>query len=466
MRVLALRGFLIAFAILGTGGEAGFALSATQLSQLSGSDTNFTDTFGHSVSLYETAALIGAWGDYANENDTSTQQAGSAYIFEQNSAGSWVETAHLMATDPQGFDSFGTAAAIWGTTAVVSAIGETDTAPQSGAVYVFEKDAGGNWPLTARITDGATSDFRQFGRRLALHQNTLLVGTSTSLPVGVYQKNTSGQWTRTGEIAVPAGNGFGAGFGSLAIEGNRALLGSSTADHSGQTDPGAAFIFEQTAPGTWTQKAKLTANDSQSFDRFGVSVSLWGNTALVGVPFDEFGGQDFGSAYLFRNDGAGNWIQLDKLTPDDPSSDKRFGVSVSLFGNFALIGAISDDQSGNNSGAAYLFQEDLGIGWHQVAKFKAGDANADALFGNAVSLFDGLSLIGAENSSSFQFRAGAAYLFSVPEPSTVMLICCACGLLIPRHTRCRELMSIGRHKSVIRYLLPVNTTRSSFANGS
>jgi hypothetical protein len=123
------------------------------------------------------------------------------------------------------------------------------------------------------------------------------------------------------------------------------------------------------------------------------------------------------------------WYQFAKLTPHDPSSVQRFGTSVSLSGNFALIGAINDGESASNSGAAYLFQEDIATGWHEVAKLKASDANENALFGNAVSLYDGLALIGANQESSTASRAGAAYIFAIPEPNSALLLCVACGTL-------------------------------------
>jgi hypothetical protein len=245
---------------------------------LTGSDTSRSDGFGRSVALYETTALVGATGDWAIEDDSSTQQAGSAYIFEQNPLGGWVETAHLTATNPQPFHVFGWSASIWGSTAVVSAIGEDDTATDSGAVYIFEKDAGGNWPQSARLTDGSTEDFRRFGNSLVIYESTLLIGNSRDRPIAVYQKDTLGQWIKTADIADPPGNGVGShGFGaSLSLQAGRALIGAPDADTGQNLDRGVAFIYEEIAPGNWSQEARLTASDAASFDDFGRSVSRSG----------------------------------------------------------------------------------------------------------------------------------------------------------------------------------------------
>jgi hypothetical protein len=51
--------------------------------------------------------------------------------------------------------------------------------------------------------------------------------------------------------------------------------------------------------GSWTQQAKLTASDAAAFDRFGLSVSVSGDTAVVGAHGDDDGGIDSGSAYVF-----------------------------------------------------------------------------------------------------------------------------------------------------------------------
>jgi len=50
---------------------------------------------------------------------------------------------------------------------------------------------------------------------------------------------------------------------------------------------------------TLYEVAKLLASDGAAVDQFGVSVSVSGDTAAVGVPFDDDNGNDSGSAYVF-----------------------------------------------------------------------------------------------------------------------------------------------------------------------
>ena len=98
---------------------------------------------------------------------------------------------------------------------------------------------------------------------------------------------------------------------------------------------------------------KLTASDAAAGDQFGLSVSLSGDRALVGVFLDDDNGSNSGSAYVFDLSG-GTWTQTQKLTASDAAADDDFGFSVSLSGDRALIGAFGDDDNGSNSGSTYV----------------------------------------------------------------------------------------------------------------
>jgi hypothetical protein len=64
-------------------------------------------------------------------------------------------------------------------------------------------------------------------------------------------------------------------------------------------EQGSAYVFTRTN-GVWTEQQKLTAGDGAAVDRFGRSVALSGDTALVGASFDDVGvNLEQGSAYVF-----------------------------------------------------------------------------------------------------------------------------------------------------------------------
>lgn len=91
-----------------------------------------------------------------------------------------------------------------------------------------------------------------------------------------------------------------------------------------------------------TQTAKLLASDGQEFDHFGGSVSLSDDIALIGADDDDDNGNCSGSVYIFTRTLFGTWTQTAKLVPNDNEKGDGFGSSVSLDGDIALTGAPFD----------------------------------------------------------------------------------------------------------------------------
>ena len=118
---------------------------------------------------------------------------------------------------------------------------------------------------------------------------------------------------------------------------------------------------------------KLTASDGAKDDRFGWSVSAYGNTAVIGAYGDD-------SAYVFTRSVDGTWTQRTKLTADDGAQGDQFGYSVSLYGDTAVIGAPNDDDKGTNSGSAYVFTRSVDGTWTQQTKLTADDGAAADFF--------------------------------------------------------------------------------------
>ena len=109
----------------------------------------------------------------------------------------------------------------------------------------------------------------------------------------------------------------------------------------------------------WTQQAKLLPKDGAASDRFGFSGAISGDMAVIGAYGDDDNGDDSGSAYLFDISDPKNPVEIAKLLPDDGAAGDRFGWSVSISGppgeEVAVIGAHGNDDNGDDSGSAYLF---------------------------------------------------------------------------------------------------------------
>jgi roadblock/LC7 domain-containing protein len=175
------------------------------------------------------------------------------------------------------------------------------------------------------------------------------------------------------------------------------------------------------ADGTFIQQAKLHASDAAAYDFFGVSVSLHGDTALIGAHWvSDNAFTHSGAVYVFTRSGVdGTFTQQAKLYASDAAAEDFFGISVSLYGDTALIGARKDEDNGlTRSGSVYVFTRSGADGtFTQQAKLHATDAAAGDHFGISVSLHGDTALIGSfwddDNSLS---DSGSVYVFKAPPP--------------------------------------------------
>ncbi|MBT3947423.1 MAG: hypothetical protein HOF39_04615, partial [Candidatus Marinimicrobia bacterium] len=87
--------------------------------------------------------------------------------------------------------------------------------------------------------------------------------------------------------------------------------------------------------GQWHQQAKINASDKASGDNFGNSVSINGDYAIVGAKND--GGYSEGAAYIFIRSGT-SWSEQAKLIASDKERNDDFGTSVAISGDYAIIG--------------------------------------------------------------------------------------------------------------------------------
>ena len=147
------------------------------------------------------------------------------------------------------------------------------------------------------------------------------------------------------------------------------------------------------APATAQTEFKLTASDAAAHDRFGQSVSIDGDYAIVGANGNDDAGTGSGSAYIFVRSGT-NWTQQAKLTASDAAEGDHFGTSVSISGDYAIVGAHANDDGGSYSGSAYIFVRS-GTNWTEQAKLTASDANGADEFGISVSIDGDYAIVGA-----------------------------------------------------------------------
>jgi len=383
--------------------------------KLTATDGAANDYLGYSVALDGDTALVGAPYD-----DVTGMEQGSVYVFVRNGA-TWTQQARLTAQDGASFDYFGWSVALKGNLALVGAIyGPGPANPDQGAVYVFER-GGTTWFQQARLNANENTVGAQFGAAVALNGQTALIGapTYTSTPSyaitgAAYVFTRSGvAWTQQARLNANDGED-GDHFGvAVALDGDTALIGApnNAVTAGGQ---GAAYVFARNGA-SWTQRQRLTASNGAVDDHFGNAVALSGEKALIGAYL--YGSDDRGALYTFRR-GATNWTQTDQTLAPNPTAGARFGVSVALDGNTAVIGAsLGLFQTGVDQRSAYVFV--YGGEWFLVRRLGPELGSANDRFGYAVALDGDTVLAGAYRGDAAANDQGAAYAFTLRDSRSV-----------------------------------------------
>jgi hypothetical protein len=327
---------------------------------------------------------------------------------------------------------FGRALAVSGTTLVVGApsavscvLTTSSCGGGVGAAYVYER-VGGAWQFRQKLrasdyTYSSTTN-RNFGASVAIDGDTLLVGAGGAFDQLVAPNNaigavyvfarTAGTWTETQKLLpptpVPGTDAFGT---AVALIGDTAVIGNPGRTVSGAASAGAVHVFTRSG-GTFSQAALLTASDGAAGNRLGESVAYAGSTILAGAPLgDAPSPADSGAAYVFTGAGAA-WAQQAKLVASDPLAAARFGNSVALDGDSAVIGAVAwaASPATPNQGRAYVFVRS-GTAWAQQQRLEAGDTQANR-FGASVAIRGEQVAVGAPDTREGGGFPGAVRLFA------------------------------------------------------
>ncbi len=276
-----------------------------------------------------------------------------------------------------------------------------------GKAYIKHCVTFQEWLLTAN--DGRNCD--RFGHSISIDGNWAIIGADGDDTVGpeagaAYMFNFDGiNWSQRQKLVgldTRRDDGFGC---SVYISGNFAIAGAYYANNG----TGAAYIFYYNGT-NWVQQAKITADDASFGDFFGWSVSISGNYAIVGAPLDRVElASGAGSAYIFYYNGT-NWVQQAKIIAGDPQDYDQFGYSVSINDYYAFVGSYLDDDFGTDSGSTYVFRRN-GTIWEQIQKLTAYDANTGDWFGYSVCVSGDYALVGSPLDNYKGIDSGSVFFY-------------------------------------------------------
>lgn len=392
--------------------------------KITANDARPNDYFGSSVAISGNTVIVGA--PQLREGNGGTLR-GAAYIFVRDGA-SWAFqqklTGDAPASDP---DAFGFSVAISGDTAVVAAPDYDLPEDYNGVAYVYAR-TGSTWSLQKKLspTDTPLVEGEIFSGSVAISGDTVLVGASglfetsedTEGMVHVFVRDGTTWTLQATLISGLSGSNITAQFGrSVGISGDMAVVGEPAA-----VQQEAAYIFARCGD-IWTRQQRLTPSDGGTPKSFGGSVAISGNTVIIGAEGDRpTPNNQQGAAYIFVSDGT-TWTQQQKLTATDAGTSSRFGFSVAIMGDTAIVGKHRHATVPFNQGFAFVFQRS-GTAWTLQETLTASDGVTGDQFGSSVAISESVVLVGANDDDfgTAQTREGSAYLIDrttqAPPPSS------------------------------------------------
>lgn len=427
-------------------------------------DSIFGDGFGHAYREGDTLLVSAQFA-----LDAGGFETGAVYVFQLDRQGTpdttddvWVEIEKLLPSDGQAGDWFGSFVELYGTTALIGAHGR----PGGGQVYFFERDDNGTpadpfddaWIEVQRFEGSrpvaSIGNRDGFGCEISVSGTTVVIGARDDGELGygcgaayVFERLDNGtpadpfddSWVEIEKLLASDGTTLDIFGPYLKLQGNTALI-ASPQDDDFATGCGSVYVFGRDDNGTpndpldddWVEIQKLYAASASYEDAFGVEIEFAGDLAMIGAVQPRQPGN--GKVCVFHRDDNGTpadpfddvWTETFQIAASDGSLGDYFGQDMSLSGDRVLIGALHDDDRGEDSGAAYVFQRDrhgtpadpLDDTWFQLEKLVLVSGETEDYFGRWVELDGSQVMVQSGGWYGFLTGPGKLWMFDVDELCT------------------------------------------------
>lgn len=429
----------------------------SQQAYIKSSNANAGDAFGAAVALDDDTLAVGAVAEAgggrgvgANQNSNAAVNSGAAYVFARDSSGTWSQQIYIKASNADPDDAFGKSVALqdgllavaaWqesGDSTIVNGNQFDNSEVESGAAYLFERDAAGTWIQRAYVKV-RNSDARDFlGFSMALDGELMVLG---SLAEDGAATGVNGDESDNSVLSAGAAYVFGgtpkrdAALASLQLDD----VALDQTFQSSQTNYSAAVGFLN---GSVTLRALgldpnvVTRVDGVRFTSDGLEIVLTEGQNSIEV---EATAEDGVTSIIYTldisRDNVAEFAQQAYVKASNPESNDFFGNSVAIYGDLLAVGAyqessaatgIGGDESDNtapNAGAVYVFARDGAGMWLQQAYIKASNAETDDRFGESIALSGTTLVVGAfgeasaasgidgDETDNSLSQAGAVYVF-------------------------------------------------------
>ncbi|WP_432410892.1 T9SS type A sorting domain-containing protein [Rasiella sp. SM2506] len=380
----------------------------TQTAKVVGKDREGRAEFGTSVDIKENFAIVGA----SRENIA----AGALYVYQKNNEGIWNDTQKLTAFDAQEMAEFGGASKFGDDYLVVaSGRGDVEGIIRAGSLYIYSYNSNNNtWEFDVKLHARDFSSDAKLGMNptsLDADGLTIVGGapgdSGWTGAVYVFEKE-AGTWSEKQKLVSPnaqPNETFGIG---VSISGSVLAIGANETDNR----KGSVYMYEKSSNGVWEYQEQLMASDATSDAFFGSSVSIDQNQLVIGA-YGTNG--EAGAAYIYQKDSSGAWQEVQKLTGSPTSESAQFGWCTEIKENQVIISA--PHAYGFEAGEVYFYKRDAENKWVRENIIQGEDTVGEDFFGWNVALYDDQIISGAPwedhdaTGGEEIDRAGSAYIF-------------------------------------------------------
>jgi len=276
-----------------------------------------------------------------------------------------------------------------------------------GKAIIYSRTASGTtWTERATIKNPVGKYNDNFGIHVTIRGNYAASCTNDS--IYVFKRILGDNWVQQAALYPKNLSADSLSVSDIDIYGDFLIVGHGSRKVNGKIHSGCVYFFKKTND-KWAYHSTEFSPNNSAYDRFGCSVSIYGNFAVIGSRGD-LDGNHGGKAYAYINF-LNNWNMQKDLTAPDVQYMDNYGGSVELRGDYAIIGASQVSKSetspgDNETGSAYIFKRS-GADWTQQAKIVSSDFQPHGYFGASVQINDNYALVGGDFTHD-----GAIYTFS------------------------------------------------------
>ena len=400
-----IRSFYLSFIlVVGLLGGVSPPEGQAQIEELPRPDRAHAATFGVSVALGDSLAVVGVSGE-----EECGDNSGAVYVYEREPRpqfDSWRLTARLTPRPCRPNAFFGERVALSGSRVLVSASSEHFADEGANAAYMFRRDTTGTWRQTTRFVGDPTRREGLFATDIDLDGHRAVVSTSGN-PDGAYggavyvyrYDAATKTWARSARLTASRGVEAGIFGQSVSLSGNRLAVAASTYF---EYEPGSVYVFRREADtGQWREAALLRKVES-----FLIDIDLNQSTLIVGE--DRAGENGSGQASIYGERESGTWGRWVTLHPSIPYDSGAFGAAVSLEAPWALVSGYDEqlDKEINIDRVVYVFRQRADRSWSQHTILDIGQVD----FGAALDQNGSMALISSVPAEG----PGAVYVVQLP----------------------------------------------------